>query len=252
MLLLTEGEKDPKPFVQGDFELPGYERKDVVVASKQYCAFLSTTEHRVGSREIQKKVFLMREIGGREVEVEAGIDAGRLWWTRKRLIKAKEGIDHRLLPRVRRGVERFEKWGFFDRWISNMQKEYESGQNFAGELIPAVLDRFSEYDLVINRFEEYKYVMFVRGGAQQRAVLWGIDSTEFSVSVGEIMAVLPGKEAYIRDFTVNGERYWAHDWRALWCPTKDRDTTYDIDDTDRRTKLLRQSFDTLEYFLEQY
>lgn len=252
MLPLTEGEKDSRPFVQGDFELPGYERKDIVVASKQYCVFFGTTEHKVGSREIQKQVFVVREIGGREVEVEAGIDAGGLWWIGKRLIKVYEGIDGRLLPWVRENVEELEKGGCFDKWIGDMQKEYESGQNFVSELIPAVLDRFPEYNLVIDRYEKYKTIDFVEEPLRQRSIHLRIAPHKFDFSVGEIMEVGLDQTVDYLAFSLDGKRFQPHDFVAVWYPTKDRDTAYDIDDTGRRTKLLQQSFDTLENFLEQY
>ena len=251
MRSLAEGEKDLRPFVPTDFNLPGFERKDIIVASEQTCVFLSTSGHKIGQREIQKQMLVVREIGELEVRVEAGIDAGGRWESGRRLTKVYGDIDCHL-PWVQEVVVELGEMGYFDELINEMQKEYERGQNFVGELIPAFLSRFPEYDLVINRFEKYKDVMFVGGKVQQRAVRWYIGSGEFTISVGETKKVLPSEEVDFCDFTVNGERYWAHDFVAVWYPTEDRDIAYNIDDTDRRTELLHLSFDTLDNFLERY
>lgn len=248
--LLVEGEKDPRPFISGDFNLLGFEREDVVKGSEQFCIFLGATGHKIDSREIQKQVLVIREIGERAVEVEAGVDAGGLWYIRQRLRKVYENISYHL-PWVQETVERLERVGHFDKLADEMQKEYESGQNFVSELIPAFLNRFPEYDVVINRFERYKNVMFVGGGFQQRAIEWKIDPGEFAVAVGEVREVLPDEEVDIYEFALDRKRLWAHDFRAVWYPTKDRDTAYSIEDTDRKSELLQLSFDTLESFLER-
>ncbi len=250
MRSLAEEEKDLRPFVSGDFNLPGFERKDIIVASEQTCVFLGTSGHKIGPREIQKQVLVVREIGELDVKVEAGIDAGGRWWNRRRLTKVYGDIDCHL-PLVQEAVVELEEMGYFDELINEMQKEYERGQNFVGELIPAFLSRFPEYDLVINRFERYKKIMFVESGFQ-RAIDWRIGSGEFSVSVGEVREVLPDEEVDRYAFTADGRSYWAHDFRGVWYPTKTRNTAYNIDDTDRRAELLQQSFDTLDNFLEQY
>lgn len=251
MHLLVEGEKDLRPFVPGDFNLPGFEREDVVVASDQLSVFLSPTGCKIGPREIQKQVLVIREMGEQEVEVQAGIGAGGSWWTGQRLRKVYEDIDYHL-PWVQETVAKLERVGYFDKLISQMQKEYESGRSFVGELIPSFLNRFPEYDLIIDRFERYKDMLFVGSGSQQKAIHWTMDLGEFTVSVGEVREVRPDEEVDINEFTVDGKRYWVHDHVGVWYPTKDRDIAYKTEDMDRRTELLHLSFDTLENFLEQY
>lgn len=248
MFLLKEGERDPSPFVSASFSIPGFERKDIILRKSQYCLFLSTTGQNIGTREIQKVVFLEREFGEPWFDIEVGIDAGELWESMKRLRKTDIGSIEYWLSQLPSEVAELERKGHFDLLVYQMQREYESGLEFVGELVPKFLSRFPEYGQVIDHFGSNKKVTFIDSGSYQSAVRWDIGSGEFAVSVGEVKEVLPDEE--LDAFEVGGKRYWPHSWQAVWYQTESRNTTYDPNDSNMRAILLKESLSTLESYLK--
>lgn len=250
MFRLTEGEKDPRPFVPAGFILPDFERRDVVVRSVQSSFFLRPTGQNVGPREIQQVVCLNQEYGEGWLDVQVGVDAGGLWFKMERLEKIYEREINRLLSQLPGRVVELERSGHFDLLTHQMQREYQSGLEFTRELAPKFLDQFPSYGLVIDRFKSNKSVMFVDGDTCQKAVSWRVDFGEFAIRVGEVMEVSPSDEVDLHVFEANGRKYWPHNWVKVWYPTESRDTTYDVDDANKRTKLLQESLDTLASFLK--
>jgi hypothetical protein len=251
-IFLERGKEDPRPFVPRNFELPGFARQDIIDSGWQYCVFSANTGQRIRPGEIHNQALLTRAVGEPGIEIEAGVEAGGDWWVRRRLVKdyKRSTVNPSMLQEMQGEIGELRRAGCFGRWASGMREEYEIGRSFIDdELLPAVSGRFPRYSAPIDRFDRHKFIMFITKDYPLRGMIWRIGPCEFAVSIPEISKVLPDEEIDIHAFKTGGKLFQAHDFHAVWYPTRDRDTTFSEGDTNRRTKLLHECLNTIvSYF----
>lgn len=231
--------------VDKDFTLRGFRRVDRVFGDSVGCHFLRETDTKIGRRAICHEVYIEQHPGSR-VRWGLGIEVpGTDWWDLPEFGRP-DSVDD-CLPLLQKVTAFYGPSTFFPKKIEAMQREYQRGKAFVAELIPKFLSRFSRYSLVYDQFALLKDVVFVEPGLQE-AVVWGIDSGEFRVSVGE---VIPGRKNWNNPFRVKGKDYFVTNRVAVWYPTEERETSYSEGDFVRRSELLKQSLETLGAFLER-
>jgi hypothetical protein len=152
-------------------------------------------------------------------------------------------------------LSQLEKQRYFSNLADVMIAEYVAGRAFINtELIPASLQRFPDFSVLVNMYDTWKQTYFIDPNKGQ-AITWRLDRAfdpakyEFTNRVGRVIPVTGEDEGDNTIFEMGDNRFWMTDFRAVWYPTENSDTTYDPQDTNRRTELLGQSLTALEDYL---
>jgi hypothetical protein len=116
-----------------------------------------------------------------------------------------------------------------------------SWSNFLPEVIRDFTEAFPQYPTTIDRYDTYKKVAFMSLD-RNRGVVYRLWKNEFTCAIGEVFPLEEGEmfdDDY--DYLIEGKSYGFTNYSAVWYPTEDRTTTYGVNDTERRSMLLRES-----------
>jgi hypothetical protein len=250
---MTSPEIPTRLVVTKDFNVLDFNRVDYIRGAYHYTEYSSPTEYRVGPRGIDKKVVFEEEIGIPVIKVSVGVGAGGRWYNMRKIrnygIRKNEEDDAFDIFWVEEKVKPLRDSWYFDGLAWNMQHEYETGLDFIGEIKKAFWERFSGWDIFEDKYDSFKKIMFIRSGSLDKAVSWSIWPNEFDISVGEVCEVANEEGFDYNVFAVGKKIYWAHDFSGVWYPTATRETHYGMQDSQKKSRLLQESFEVLDYYL---
>lgn len=164
-------------------------------------------------------------------------------------------------------AKKLEKQGFYRGQVVQMMAEYQMGRRLISEIAPKCLAEFSQFNIVVDKYDEWKYVMLVnlanysaqlakRGLASGRAIRWNfyhdpkLEECEFNNSVGDVKQVTmfnyPGDNT---NFMHSGLMFYGTDFTGVYYPTEDRKISFRLDDTGRQKQVLDEGILALSEFL---
>jgi len=116
------------------------------------------------------------------------------------------------------------------------------------EVVPAMLARFPDFDIVVDDLSAYQDLMFVNMTRGKRGVIcWNfIEKGSFNVSVGEI--ILDRRKNSRSGFEIAGRRYRRGNSHAVWYESERRENKFG-DDHEKRSQMVTQAIDEVDAYL---
>lgn len=222
------------------------------------------TSHYIGEHPISR-FFSIKRSSWPGVEYHIGVQAG-LGWHMRDSLESVTVLDRHLPRKTQEDWKWKLQWaeydlpdimpvvaqmfdGSTDRLIEKMHEEHTQGRRVIDKLVSRFVPRFPEFHLVIDRYDEWKDVLFIDEEGRRFVdyhIYWPGSITNSS---GDVVAVSE-REKYSNYFVLDGQTYYLRDPNLVWWCSRgyhEHNMPGSEPDTDL---LLEESFDTLDTWLE--